>query len=289
VSEAPELDGRAAIVTGGSRGLGQAIAGAFLREGASVLIAARDPRRLEAARQELLPLARPGRALLAVAADVSTPEGCDAVMRAAEPLLPELSVLVCNAGVFGAIGRMEEVAWDEWLSAVQVNLLGAVLMCRAVVPLLRRRGYGKIVTLSGGGATQPQPRFSAYAASKAALVRFTETLAHELREDGVDVNAVAPGLLHTRLLEEVIAAGPERAGAEFHAWCVKHRDEGATPLDRGAALAVFLASSRSDGITGRLLSAVWDDWASLPEQREALAGSDWFTLRRVTRPGPAKP
>jgi 3-oxoacyl-[acyl-carrier protein] reductase len=225
--------------------------------------------------------------VLAAVADVSTPEGCARVMGAAEPLLPELSVLVCNAGVFGAIGRTEEVPWDAWVSALQVNLLGAVLMCRAVVPLLRRRGYGKIVTVSGGGATQPQPRFSAYAASKAALVRFTETLAHELREDHVDVNALAPGLLHTRLLEQVIEAGPERAGAEFHAWCLRHRDEGATPLEKGAALAVFLASARSDGITGRLLSAVWDDWAALPDQREALAGSEWFTLRRV-KPGEAR-
>ena len=138
--------------------------------------------------------------------------------------------------------------------------------------------------VSGGGATQPQPRFSAYTASKAALVRFTETLAHELKGEGVDVNAMAPGLLHTRLLDEVVAAGPERVGPEFHAWCVKQRAEGATPLDKGAALAVFLASARSDGITGRLLSAVWDDWPSLPRQREALDKSDWFTLRRITPP-----
>jgi 3-oxoacyl-[acyl-carrier protein] reductase len=288
VSGPPELLGRAAIVTGGSRGLGQAIAGAFLRGGASVLIAARDAARLAAAREQLAPLALPGRSLLAVAADVSTPEGCAAVMDGAADLLPELSVLVCNAGVFGAIGRTEEVAWDEWISALQVNLLGAVLMCRAVVPHFRRRGYGKIVTVSGGGATAPQPRFSAYAASKAALVRFTETLAHELREDRVDVNAMAPGLLHTRMLDEVVAAGPERVGAEFHARCVEQRAAGATPLDKGAALAVFLASARSDGISGRLLSAVWDDWAALPARRDELASSDWFTLRRVT-PEPPVP
>jgi NAD(P)-dependent dehydrogenase (short-subunit alcohol dehydrogenase family) len=282
MNEELEMEGRAAIVTGGSRGLGQAIAGAFLQSGASVLIAARDAARLLAAREELMPRARPGRLLLAVAADVSTAEGCAAVMDGAAPLLPELSVLVCNAGVLGAIGRLEDVAWEDWLSALQVNLLGAVLMCRAVVPHLRRRGYGKIVTVSGGGATSPLPRFSAYAASKAALVRFTETLAHELKGDRVDVNALAPGLLHTRMLDEVIAAGPERVGAEFHASCVQQRAEGATPLEKGAALAVFLASARSDGITGRLISAVWDDWTNLAARREELAGTDWFTLRRVS-------
>lgn len=280
-----DLAGRAAIVTGGSRGLGQAIASAFLDQGASVLIAARDPLRLQEAAGELAPHVAPGRRLLSVAADISTPAGCDRLMEAAAPLLPELDILVCNAGVFGAIGRLEDTAWEEWVEAVQVNLLGAVLMCRAVVPLLRRRRHGKIICVSGGGATTPLPRFSAYAASKAGLVRFAETLAHELRDDHVDVNALAPGLLQTRMLDEVIAAGPERVGAEFHARCVRDAREATAPLAKGAALAVFLASARSDGITGRLLSAVWDDWASLGGKRAELEGSDLYTLRRVN-PGP---
>src|SRR4029079_4278019 len=154
-------------------------------------------------------------------------------------------------------------------------------MCRAVVPLLRRRGHGKIVCLSGGGATTPLPHFSAYAASKAAVVRFAETLAHELRDAHVDVNAIAPGLLRTRMLEDVLAAGPGRVGAEFHARMRREAEAGATPLEKGAALAVFLASPRSDGITGRLLSAAWDDWANLPARREQLAPSDVYTLRRI--------
>ena len=284
-----ELDGRAAIVTGGSRGLGQAIAGALLDAGASVLIAAREAARVEAAAAELRPRAGAGRSLLAVAADVSTREGCERIMEAAAPLLPELDVLVCNAGVFGAIGLLEETDWDEWLQAVQVNLVGTVLMCRAVVPLLRRRGHGKIVCLSGGGATTPLPHFSAYAASKAAVVRFAETLAHELRDAHVDVNAIAPGLLRTRMLEDVLAAGPGRVGAEFHARMRREAEAGATPLEKGAALAVFLASPRSDGITGRLLSAVWDDWAALEGQKDALEGSDLYTLRRITPPPPEGP
>ena len=166
-----ELEGRAAIVTGGSRGLGQAIAGALLRAGASVLVAARDAARLSEARAELAPLAGPGRSVLAVKADVGTEEGCAAVMDSAGELLPQLDILVCNAGVYGAIGRVEEVDWDEWVAALRVNLLGTVLMCRAVVPRLRRRRHGKIVVLSGGGAASPMPRFSAYAVSIASRPR----------------------------------------------------------------------------------------------------------------------
>jgi NAD(P)-dependent dehydrogenase (short-subunit alcohol dehydrogenase family) len=125
------------------------------------------------------------------------------------------------------------------------------------------------------------PRLSAYAASKAAVVRFAETLAEELREDRVDVNAIAPGALDTRLLDEVLEAGPELVGRDFHERMLQQKQTGGTPLERGAALAVFLASHASDGITGKLISAPWDVWEDLPTRRDELAGSDVYTLRRI--------
>ena len=143
-----------------------------------------------------------------------------------------------------------------------------------------RRGYGKIVQLSGGGATNPLPGLSAYAASKAAVVRFAETLAEELREHHVDVNAVAPGALNTRMLDEVLAAGPERVGQAFYERALEQQRSGGVPLERGAELAVWLASAASDGVTGKLLSAVWDPWRELPRHLEDLA-SDVYTLRRI--------
>src|SRR5258708_5958462 len=180
------------------------------------------------------------------------------------------------------MGRLEEVDWQAWVDAVHINLFGTVLMCRAVIPVLRACGYGKIINLSGGGATAPLPRISAYAASKAAVVRLTETLAEELKGCHVDVNAIAPGALNTRLLDEVLTAGPQRVGQDFYDRSLKQRDSGGAGLEKGAALATFLASADSDGITGRLLSAVWDDWAGLPAWRDELAKGDVFTLRRIT-------
>jgi len=135
--------------------------------------------------------------------------------------------------------------------------------------------------LSGGGATNPLPRVSAYAASKAAIVRFAETLALEVREDGIDVNSIAPGALNTRMMRELLDAGPSLVGEAFFARMSKIADEGGTPLDRGAALAVFLASGQSDGITGKLLSAVWDPWEELPRFQDDLARTDVYTLRRI--------
>jgi 3-oxoacyl-[acyl-carrier protein] reductase len=215
------------------------------------------------------------------AGDVSNPASCAAIVGRAQELLPDLAILVNNAGVYGPMGLIEDVDWDEWVEAIQINLFGTVMMCREVIPVLRRRGYGKIINLSGGGATAPLPRISAYAASKVAIVRLTETFAEELRDAHIDVNAIAPGALNTRLLDEVLDAGPAKVGQDFYDRSLKQRDQGGAPLEKGAALAVWLASAASDGITGRLLSALWDDWAGLPDKCEQLAKSDIYTLRRI--------
>ncbi len=276
------LAGRSAIITGANQGLGHAIAAAFVEAGASVLLVARGEERLAQVRQELAALATgPGQQVHALRGDVASPSSCAEVVRQGQELLPELSILVNNAGVYGPMGLLEEVDWDAWVETIQINLFGTLQMCREVIPLMRQCGYGKIINLSGGGATAPLPRISAYAASKVAIVRLTETLAEELRDAHVDVNAIAPGALNTRMLDEVLQAGPEKVGQDFYSRALKQRDQGGAPLDKGAALAVFLASAASDGITGRLLSAVWDNWAGLPERRDKLAGSDIYTLRRI--------
>lgn len=278
-----DLVGRSAIVTGASQGLGREIAAHFLRAGASVLLVARGKERLvETERALLVSITRPDQVLASIEADVSIQDDWSRIIDKSIRILPGLTILVNNAGVYGPMGRFDEVDWNAWTEALTVNLLGTALGCRAVLPYFRERKYGKIVNLSGGGATAPLPRFSAYAASKAAVVRLTETLAHETRMDAIDVNAIAPGALNTRLLDEVLEAGPDRVGAEFYQKSLAQRDKGGTPLHRGAELATFLASAQSDGITGRLISAVWDDWAGLAGWRAELDQTDIFTLRRIT-------
>lgn len=140
--------------------------------------------------------------------------------------------------------------------------------------------HGKIIVLSGGGATNPLPNISAYAASKAAVIRLAETLAEELKAFRVDVNAIAPGALKTRFVEQVLEAGPEKVGKEFFAKNKKWSAEGAVPLELGARLAVYLVSAESDGITGKLISAQWDPWEKLREFKADL-NSDIYTLRRI--------
>lgn len=274
------LEGRSAIITGASQGLGLAIARAYVGAGASVLLCARDPANLDAAVAEVRGLAAGSQIVDGVVADVSDETAVDRVAARAFALFHRVDVLVNNAGIYGPMGTIEQVDWREWMRAIEINLYGSVLMSRALVSHMRANRYGKIIQLSGGGATNPLPSISAYAASKAAIVRFAETLAEETRDDRIDVNSIAPGALNTRLLDQVIVAGPGKVGDAFYARSLQQKEQGGAPLDRGAALAVFLGSAASDGITGKLLSALWDPWETLSERRGDLA-EDVYTLRRI--------
>jgi len=257
------------------------VARAFVQEGADVLLCARNAEQLRQAQEELVALARGTVRVLSVPADVSQSSDVQLLVRTALVEFGGLEILVCNAGVYGPKGAIQDVNWAEWSQAIAVNLMGTVLPCREVLSHFKDRQYGKIVLLSGGGATKPLPYLSAYAASKAAVVRFGETLAEEVRACGIEVNAVAPGALNTRLLDEVLEAGPEKVGRAFYEQALRQKEQGGTPLERGASLCVFLASSASDGITGKLISAVWDPWERLPEHIDDLRDSDIYTLRRI--------
>ncbi len=268
-----------ALVTGGSQGLGKVIAEHFLREGANIFICARGEKELLAARDELAKKF-PAQKALSKTCDVSNEAQINELASSALRELGSIQALVMNAGIYGPMGPTESVNLEEWKRAVDINLLGVLLPCRALIPHFKKTGGGKIIVLSGGGATNPLPNISSYAASKAAVVRLAETLAEELRPFHVDVNAIAPGALKTRFVEQVLAAGPEKVGAEFFAKNKKWSDEGAVPLELGANLAVYLASAESNGITGKLISAQWDPWEKLQEFKNDL-GSDIYTLRRI--------
>jgi NAD(P)-dependent dehydrogenase (short-subunit alcohol dehydrogenase family) len=275
-----KLKGLNALITGGSQGLGKSIAEHFLREGANVMLCARNKNELAATAKELAENFKDSKVRFQ-RCDVSNEAEVGALVQEMSSQLGPIDVLVLNAGVYGPMGPTEEVDLDEWRRAIDINLFGVLLPCRAVIPHFKKIGRGKIIVLSGGGATNPLPNISSYAASKAAAVRLMETLAEELKPHHVDVNAIAPGALNTRLVDEVLAAGPEKVGAAFFEKNKQWKEKGATPLDLGAKLAVYLASAESDGITGKLISAQWDPWPTLHEHREELAKSDIYCLRRI--------
>jgi NAD(P)-dependent dehydrogenase (short-subunit alcohol dehydrogenase family) len=276
-----KLTGRSAIVTGASVGLGYEIARAFVAEGANVVICARSAESLQGAFSSLSALAAPGQLIRMHGCDVSSEAQVNALVAFAIEQLGGVQIVVNNAGVQGPIGPTEDIALDEWRHTFEINLYGVLFSCRALIPHFRSQGYGKIVNLSGGGAASPRPFFSAYATSKAAVVRLTENLAEELRGQHIDVNAVAPGALNTQMLEQTLAAGPELVGQGQFQQAEKQKVGGGSSLEKAAALCVYLASADSDGVSGRLISAPWDPWPTLHDHTAELSTSDIYTLRRI--------
>lgn len=276
------LSGKVALVTGANQGLGLEIARKFVLAGADLMLCARNETMLKEAQTELRESAAPDQTILAKACDVSVEADVRSLVKETVENLGGCQILVNNAGIYGPKGEIESVDWAEWTKAIEINVYGSILVCRELLPYFKKQGYGKIIQLSGGGATNPLPRISAYAVSKAAIVRFAETLAEEVRGSGIDVNAIAPGALNTRMLDEILEAGPDKVGKDFYERSLKQKESGGAPLDRGAELALFLASAESDGITGKLISAVWDKWEHWAEHLDELSSSDVYTLRRIT-------
>ena len=273
-----KLAGKAAIITGAGRGIGRAITLAFAQEGADVLVASRTLSEVAKTTEEARAL---GRHALALKVDVSNRDEVERMVAQALEEFGKLDILVNSAGIYGAIGPLVDNDPEKWVQTVRINLFGSFFCARAVLPVMIRQRRGKIINLSGGGATSPLPNFSAYAASKAAIVRLTETLAEEIKGFNIQVNAIAPGGVNTRLTDEILAA-EAAAGEEMLARTRRQKETGGVPPERAAALAVFLASEESDGLSGRLISAVWDDWESMNGRIDQIMGSDLYTLRRVT-------
>ena len=194
--------------------------------------------------------------------------------------LSHLDVLVNCTGSVGPIGPLETLDIREWVRTIEINLLGSVNLAQAVLPSMKERGRGNILFFSGGGAAYGRPYFTSYSSSKAALVRFTESLAQELKSTNIQVNAIAPGAVKSRMWDDMRAAAGS-GGSRLLEELRQMEDTGGASPASAAGLAVFLASDRSSGLTGRLFSAIWDDWEHLESHVEKIASSDIFTLRRI--------
>ncbi len=272
---------KVAIITGANQGLGLEIARKYALAGANLMLCARNGVLLDSALKEIKQYTANNQIVLGQQVDISKEQEVTHVVKSTIKQLGACHILVNNAGIYGPKGNTEDVDWAEWIKTIEINVYGSVMMCRELIPYFKKQRYGKVIQLSGGGATNPLPKISAYAVSKAAIVRFVETLAKEVERFGIDVNALAPGALNTRMLEEVLMAGPEVVGKEFYERSLKQKESGGASIDRAAELALFLASSRSDGITGKLISAAWDNWEEWPNHISELNRTDAFTLRRI--------
>jgi 3-oxoacyl-[acyl-carrier protein] reductase len=267
------------IITGASQGFGLCIARKCLSEGANIAICSRNSEQLDTVTQELT--ANCKSKVFRKTCDVSNEHHVNAFIDESIRELGSIDAIILNAGIYGPMGPTESVPLDDWKKAIDINLFGVLLPCRRIIPYFKERKAGNIVVVSGGGATSPMPNISAYATSKAAVVRLVETLAHELISFNIGINAVAPGALNTRLIDQVLDAGPEIVGEEFYKKNLKWKKDGASSPDLGVELIWFLLNLQKNDITGRLISAQWDNWRTLPERIDELKPSDIYCLRRI--------
>ena len=261
------------IITGASRGLGFEIAKKFLQEGHNIAICSRNLKDLHKTSQELKKFNfNRDQIIYYEDVDISKEVHCDIFVENCIDSFGKIDVLVNNAGVYGPKGKIEDVSNQDWKEAIDINLMGPFYMMKHIIPHMKENKYGKIINLSGGGATNPLPNISAYAASKTALVRLTESIALECKDYNIGINSIAPGLLDTRLFDEIMEVGAEVVGEEFYN---KIKNQEKTPLSVGADLCLWLASKESDGITGKLISAKWDDYKNFKDLDD-----DIYTLKR---------
>ena len=273
-----KLEGRVAVITGAGRGIGRAIALAYAGEGAKLALAARSEAEL---REGVAAASSQGAEAIAVPTDVTSQEDTERLASRVLDHFGRIDVLVNNAGVSGPVGPLEGNDVADWVNTVTVNLTGTFLVCRAVIPAMLAGSGGRIINLSGAGATNAWSNMSAYCSSKAAVVRLTEVLAQELDGKGITVNALGPGSVHTSMWDRMTVQA-EEAGADFiHQLGLRVTSGGGASIDECAELAVWLASDDSGALTGRLISAATDDFRGLPPRIEEIMAGDAYTLRRV--------
>jgi NAD(P)-dependent dehydrogenase (short-subunit alcohol dehydrogenase family) len=266
------LDGQVALVTGGGRGIGRAIALALSVAGAAVAVCARTSSQLA---ETVQLIERQGGRALALPADVADRHAVEAMIEQAERALGPIDTLVNDAAIGGPAGPFAETDPDAWWEVQVINLRGPVYCSRAVLPGMIRRGRGRIINISSGAGFAAWPLVSAYAVSKAALFRLSENLAAETRDQGIAVFAIDPGLVHTDMVEGALHWGEPSIEQSFRVSLAAGED---IPPDRAAQMVVFLASGRGDALSGRFLGPE-DDEEALVGRAGEIQEQDLRVLR----------
>ena len=261
------------IITGGAGGIGAKLTKHLIRKNYSITVIGRNKSRFEN-------LSINSSNVQFYTIDISSTKDVELFYKWYSDLNNSIFALINAAGVQPPIGEYGNNNHQEWENNLNTNIFGTANMIKGAISLLKIGKHNKIINFSGGGATSFRPNFSAYAVSKIAIVKLTEIIAHELNKYSIDVNAVAPGAINTDMLKEIIEAGSDCAGVEYND-AIKRQKKGGESPDKIIELCDFLLSERSNGISGKLISAIWDDYKNEKFIKRLKNDSDFCTLRRI--------
>ena len=270
-----QLEGRVAVVTGGGRGIGRAIALAYAAEGAKLTLAARTSAELRETADTIM--SRYGTEVHTVVTDVSSRLQVDNMVDSALERYDTIDVLINNAGNLGPVGRLWETDPDEWERTIAIHVFGTYYGCRAVIRHMLDRGCGRIVNMSGVGG----PNVIAYDVAKTGIANLTENLALELADTAITVNAISPGSIHTRMWEETRDLALKIGDTAMYQQGVEVTSGKGASIERAAQLAVFLGSDSCGKLSGRLVRASTDRFEDFPSQTDRIMSSEALLLRRV--------
>ena len=244
----------------------------FARSGARVGILGRNQAELDVTRLEI---EHAGGTALRLRADVRKYSELQNAVDRMTSVWGSVEVMIANAGIVGPVGPFVEDQPEQWREVIETNVFGVMNSVRAVLPQMVERRHGKILVVSGTGAATPRPLFAPYAASKAAVVRFAESVAEEVREHNVQINCFFPGQAYTAMTDDILRAGDALSEIEVQE-ARNVRITGGLPPEKQIQLAMFLCSERSNHLTGKLID-ITDNWKKLEEEN---ARPSSFTLRR---------
>jgi NAD(P)-dependent dehydrogenase (short-subunit alcohol dehydrogenase family) len=269
------------LVTGATKGLGRLVAQKFWDAGDDVVLIARNVADLKDTSEYLEKTAMLNQRVHGFSFDLSNIENIPELRDQVRNMVGDPDILINNAAIQGPVGPIQSNNWDEWVECLNICLLAPIRLTKEFLPGMIGKKFGRIINISGGGATAPRPNFSSYATAKCGLIRFSETLAYEVAKFNISVNCVAPGSMNSGLTKQILNAGKKNAGLKEFDAAFRLTEEDPGTERKAADLVHFLATYPSVNINGKLISALWDPWEKLSIVEKKISESDVYTLRRI--------
>ena len=273
------LKDKVAIITGGSRGIGKAIAERFAQEGCNLLLASRTKSELEKTAESIkkqFPVK-----VSSYQTDIGNENEVISMVQQTITEFGKLDILVNNAAIIGPMGEISKIDGKEFFNTLQNNIGGTVFCTKAVIPYMKSQKQGCIINLSGGGGLYPLPYYDAYSASKVAIVRLTENFSLELEEYNINVTAISPGAVNTKMFDEQLIADKNSIGEKNWKDLQNRLSTGGDSIAKAPELALFIASQNRKELNGRVISAIWDNWEKISNQKDKIIDTDIFQMRRI--------